>query len=254
MVVLGINFSVLGDKKFIHRLFLVTSLSNEKEVIARKFLEITNASKKQSFLDIGCGTGVITSIIAKQVGCVTALDCSSKMLSLVRKKVPNARLIRDDWNYIELKEKFDLILASYLLEYFDVKDKVSVVKKMFDCLNPGGKLVIVMNSGSNQYFHYLTTLFETVKKVPEPHGAANVFAETLKSAGFKLKLFVDTCEFHIPSMVEMMKISELFFEATENQILEAEDDLKEYIEKNMIVNKEVNFECDFGFILIEREK
>ncbi|MFH1752503.1 MAG: class I SAM-dependent methyltransferase [archaeon] len=251
---MGSDFSVLGQKKFVDRLDLLTSFSNEKEVIARKFIEITNPSKNHSFLDVGCGNGVVTSIISKKVGSVTGLDTCKTMLDLTKKKVPSARLIKGDWGKVKLKEKFDLILASYLLEYFDVKEKVSVVKKMFDCLNPGGKLVIVMNSGSNQYFKFLKSLYPIVKKTPEPNGPAGNFAERLKKAGFKPKLFVDTCSYRIPSIQDMIKISSLFFEATDKQIVETKEELNGYIEKNLMKGKEVNFECDFGFILIEREK
>ena len=60
--------------------------------IAQKLIKF---SKKDKILDIGCGTGLITSKIAKKVGFVIGLDNSEEMINHA-KETPNIKYVVSD--------------------------------------------------------------------------------------------------------------------------------------------------------------
>lgn len=81
---------------------------------------IYNRVMKQNnpgILDIGFGTGILTTQLYN-VGCnVTGIDFSSNMIDIAKKKMPDALLI--NWDFIkglpdEIKNhKFDYIISTY---------------------------------------------------------------------------------------------------------------------------------------------
>jgi SAM-dependent methyltransferase len=66
----------------------------------------------KTILELGCGTGSVLKHLAKEYE-VCGLDQSRKMLSVTRKKVPQARLFRQDMVRFNLPERFDVICCVY---------------------------------------------------------------------------------------------------------------------------------------------
>ncbi len=75
-------------------------------------------NKNSSILDVGCGTGVYTLTMAKEVKNILALDISSKMLEFLKEDAWNHNLNKKietkciKWQEFESKEKYDLVFAS----------------------------------------------------------------------------------------------------------------------------------------------
>lgn len=99
-----------------------------------------------NILDFGCGTGLLTNMMAKSAANIVAIDSSEKMVAvLADKNITNldclCATIDKDWieNNVNLHSSFDVITASSVLAFVDdYEETVSLLKKL---LKPGGKLV-----------------------------------------------------------------------------------------------------------------
>ena len=87
-----------------------------RETILQRLLP--EVIKKDSFLDIGCGTGSVTNCLCRQFRLGVAIDNSKEMLKSVDTQgFDNLRLVNDDFNSFSFEGLYDLILCHNVLEY-----------------------------------------------------------------------------------------------------------------------------------------
>ena len=81
---------------------------------AKRVSELLRVSKSDArkVLELGCGTGSILKHLQDSYE-VYGLDLSSKMLSITRKKVPQAKLSRQDMVDFQIDERFDAVLCVF---------------------------------------------------------------------------------------------------------------------------------------------
>ncbi len=109
---------------------------------ARRLAERLPPTGPGKILELGCGTGNLTRLLAARYpgARITALDFSAPMLRQARAKVPEARatfLCRDAELYLEsCPESYDLIVANATLQWFDDLDRT--LGRIAACLAPGG--------------------------------------------------------------------------------------------------------------------
>jgi ubiquinone/menaquinone biosynthesis C-methylase UbiE len=100
-----------------------------------------------SVLDIGCGTGAITSGIAKAVapdGRVVGLDRDEGLLRLARKEhaeIVNLRFERGDAKDLQYTADFDIVTAARTLQW--IAEPGDAVRSMTAAAKPSGKLVVL---------------------------------------------------------------------------------------------------------------
>ncbi|MCI8278694.1 class I SAM-dependent DNA methyltransferase [Staphylococcus xylosus] len=105
------------------------------------WLEIVNyfAENKNSILDIGCGTGSLTSLF-NEFKQVTGMDLSVDMLSIAAQKSSHVNWLEGDMTDFQLDKSFDVITIfcdslNYLPETDDV---VATFKRVFEHLDNKG--------------------------------------------------------------------------------------------------------------------
>ena len=116
-----------------------------KEVLGRVFravMEKTGAT----VLDIGFGTGTLTTKLYENGCTVYGQDFSARMIELAREKMPEAVLVHRDFSE-GLDEslharRYDFIISTYALHHLDSAGKLPLIRELLDCLKPGGKLLI----------------------------------------------------------------------------------------------------------------
>ena len=97
-------------------------------------------------LDIGFGTGVLTSKLYENGHYIDGIDFSERMIALAQAKMPNASLI--EWDITnglpeEIKGKqYDYIVSTYALHHLTDEEKVSFIKELTPLLTHGGKILI----------------------------------------------------------------------------------------------------------------
>ena len=107
----------------------------------KKILE--QISGGSSFLDLACGTGILTREIAEKFPSakIVGIDITKSYLNVAKQNsnsFDNISFILDDAEEFKLDSKFDCITASYLPKYCDPE---ILVKNCMMHLNPGGKII-----------------------------------------------------------------------------------------------------------------
>lgn len=93
-------------------------------------------------LDVGCGAGLATSILAGAGHRVTALDLSSRMSALTAARAPQASVLTGDYQSIRFSQPFDAIVAFAFIHLFPAGQAEAVLARMRGDLVPGGHLFI----------------------------------------------------------------------------------------------------------------
>lgn len=97
-------------------------------------------------LDIGFGTGTLTTKLYENGCTISGQDFSARMIELASKKMPNAHLYQGDFTQGLVEplqaQNYDFIVATYSLHYLTDEQKVSFLRDLRDHLNPGGRIFI----------------------------------------------------------------------------------------------------------------
>ncbi len=101
-------------------------------------------SKATRFLEIGCGTGYVSSGIEKEFPEMSL--CGSEIystgLTFAAQRLRNASLFQMDARCIPFEREFDVICAFDVLEHIEEDEKV--LAEMFKAVKPGGGIIITV--------------------------------------------------------------------------------------------------------------
>ena len=102
--------------------------------------------KNAVVLDIGFGTGTLTTKLYEN-GCnIYGQDFSARMIELAFQKMPNAYLYQGDFTQGLVEplqaQNYDFIVATYSLHHLTDEQKVCFLRMLRDHLNPGGQVLI----------------------------------------------------------------------------------------------------------------
>lgn len=121
---------------------------------AATFLELTERflSPNGRILDLGCGTGAISSRLAARGFRLTACDIAEEMIQAGKRNYRDSAiewfLLASDWKHLPFAPNtFDGIIASSVLEY--VSDLDAVFAECQRVLKPGGYLVATVPNPRN---------------------------------------------------------------------------------------------------------
>jgi SAM-dependent methyltransferase len=97
-------------------------------------------------LDLGCGTGSLSLLLARHGHRVVAVDLSPKMAGHARHKLTAAGfdacvVIGDAANPPSPPRRFDVVLARHLL--WTLPDPAATLRRWLELTRPGGRLVLV---------------------------------------------------------------------------------------------------------------
>lgn len=129
------------------------------------WLDIVNqfSEKKHSILDIGCGTGSLTSLITDFQE-ITGMDLSIDMLAIASQKSNNVHWLEGDMTDFELGRQFDVItIFCDSLNYLPEKDDViSTFEHVYSHLTQDGVFMFDVHT-----VHKMNTLFNNQSYLDE---------------------------------------------------------------------------------------
>jgi trans-aconitate methyltransferase len=110
-------------------------------------LELLNPAKGERILDLGCGTGQLTSDIAQSGAEVVGLDNSEDMLAEAQKNFPTLRFVLADASHFRLPDSFDAVFSNAALHW--VKNAEGAVESIARALRPSGRFVAEFGGRGN---------------------------------------------------------------------------------------------------------
>ena len=97
-------------------------------------------------LDIGFGTGTLTTKLYENGCTIYGQDFSARMIELATERMPKAHLYQGDFTQglVEplMGHRYDFIVATYSLHHLTDEQKISFLRDLQDLLNPGGQILI----------------------------------------------------------------------------------------------------------------
>jgi putative AdoMet-dependent methyltransferase len=137
-----------------------------------------------SVLDIGFGTGILTTQLYNEGYHITGIDFSSSMIDIAKKKMPDATLINWDFTRglpVEIKgNKYDYIISTYAIHHLSDEEKIEFIKSLSKLLNANGK--ILLGDVSFETSEELAECKETYKEIwdnEEFYFTANIMMKSL---------------------------------------------------------------------------
>lgn len=128
-----------------------TDLYNNKHSYVYKFGEevvrLLNPQPNEYILDIGCGSGQLTSYIAEFGAEVVGIDNAPEMIIDAQTKFPTTRFDCKDAREYVSEQKFDAIFSNATLHW--IPEVEVVTQNIYNNLKSGGRLVVEFGGKEN---------------------------------------------------------------------------------------------------------
>jgi SAM-dependent methyltransferase len=140
---MGETGQVTGDAAELYDERFLPAMFNEW---APRVAELAALEPGMRVLDVACGTGVLSLVVAEVVrpdGTVVGLDLNPGMLDVARRKAP-----RIDWREASVEAipfedaAFDAVVSQFGLMF--VEDKARAIREMVRVLRPAGRLAVAV--------------------------------------------------------------------------------------------------------------
>lgn len=149
---------------------------------ARQFLGLTT---EDSLLDVGCGAGLLTQYLVRDVRLIVGLDASREMM--VNATRPGFQRIEAVADHLPFDDNtFDKIFCHSIFQYFpDQEYAARVIAEMRRVLRPGGRALIMDVPDDNKKEDYIKV------KTPDTHNLNRIFYERgwLANLGPNISIF-----------------------------------------------------------------
>ena len=110
-------------------------------------VEMLKPQRGERILDLGCGTGYLTSIIAASGATVVGIDNSIEMVAKAKTEYPQLEFQVQTATDFHFDEQFDAIFSNAVLHWIGEKEKA--VECMYQNLRKSGRLVLEMGGRNN---------------------------------------------------------------------------------------------------------
>src|SRR3979409_1384478 len=113
--------------------------------VVRRAARVTGLAPGGSALDVACGTGKLTALLARRSGPggrVVGLDFSPQMLEIARREHPGIEFIEGDALKLPFEDgSFDASTIAFGLR--NLADPVNGLREMLRVVRPGGRAVVL---------------------------------------------------------------------------------------------------------------
>ena len=111
--------------------------------VRRQFVDALDVKRGHRVLELGCGTGLVTTLLANAGADVTAVDALPAMLDRARRRAPNATFIEGDLLDVDPGDGYDRVVLSFVLHNFDAAGRTAALRRSSSALAADGRLGIL---------------------------------------------------------------------------------------------------------------
>jgi trans-aconitate 2-methyltransferase len=157
-------------------------------------VELLAPQDGEKILDLGCGTGDLTDIIAQSGACVRGIDSSCSMISTAQVNYPDIHFSVADARSFQVKRPLDAVFSHEVLHW--IKEPDAVINCVEQALRPGGRFVAEFNCeghvGAIVGAHLSVALSEISGQEPEALNpwycpSIDEYAGLLENQGFDVR-------------------------------------------------------------------
>ena len=158
-------------------------------------IELIDADKGSSVLDLGCGNGALTKTLQEKGYLVKGLDASKDLLDIARKKYPAIEFKHGDATNFTLSESVDVVFSNAVFHWINQERQQDMLKSVYNALKKNGQFVFEFGGyGNNQRIHSaLETIFLEYGyhyEMPFYFPTISEYATLLENTGFIVKYAV----------------------------------------------------------------
>ncbi len=150
------------------------NLYDDKHAFVFKYgedlVDLLNPKAGEWILDLGCGTGYLSNIIAASGARVTGIDNSADMIEKARREYPGLDFRLLSATDFHFEKPFDAIFSNAVLHW--ILDKEKAFDRIHQNLKTNGRIVLEMGGKNNVH-----SIISASKKVLAKHG----FTENAKA-------------------------------------------------------------------------
>jgi len=140
----------LDHAAFIYDVLEPVLLLGKQAEYDRQIVSLLVLSESDRVLDLGCGTGVLTRMIAEKLnadagGKAVGIDAAAKMIKVARKKRAALNCFFEVMAAESLAyaaDSFDAVVSSLFFHHVPLDLKAKALSEAYRVLRPGGRLVI----------------------------------------------------------------------------------------------------------------
>ena len=115
--------------------------------MAASVVELLDPQEGEQILDVGCGTGQLTSQIAQTGAKVVGLDQSAAMIKEATRLFPELTFVVADVHSFQLPQTFDALFSNAALHW--IKRPEEMAGSLAKALRRGGRLVVEFGGAGN---------------------------------------------------------------------------------------------------------
>lgn len=110
-------------------------------------LEFVPKNKNQHILDLGCGTGTLTSQLADLADTTIGLDSSESMIEKAREHYADIQFVVGDALALPFEKQFDVVFSNAVFHW--IADHNTLLKQIHKVLKPNGLLICEFGANGN---------------------------------------------------------------------------------------------------------
>jgi ubiquinone/menaquinone biosynthesis C-methylase UbiE len=167
--------------------WLVYSPLGGRGALREQALDLLELETGERVLELGCGTGGITSRLLRRGALVTAVDWSEPMLRLARQRAPGASFATSELTEYQPQGEFDVVLLAFVLHELAPQERRKALAIAASAVAERGR-VAVMDHAAPESGLVAQSMFRFVHAFEPPsvsEWAKSTFEPELLAAGLR---------------------------------------------------------------------
>ena len=123
--------------------WLVYSPIGGRHALREHALDLVAVKAGERVLELGCGTGGITSLLASRGAQITSVDWSEPMLKIARGRAPSARFVRSELTEYQPRGEFDVVLLAFVLHELPREERARALAMAGRAVATTGRLAVI---------------------------------------------------------------------------------------------------------------